>query len=453
MKSTRLLIIVIIVGITDYGWYSMLDTYHTQAVTEKTTMARAQEYQKKGLYQLAIQSYQDAIEQGQGNAAYVGYLDSCKAYYAEDPYNAASGLEEAYETMTTAYPLDPSYWEAYIQYYLDNDDLTSAAGVLSKADLRGTSSDTIEQQRKIIKYAVTTVNGERHLEMDLMPSAGYFRVCDDSSYGTCRRDGSTAITVSYDSLSQIGNGGLVLAKRENGEAKIIGPDGITYARYKDLSFENAMGVAQIGDDQFLTAIQKDDDTWEFIDQDGNVLADGLEKAGMFQQGAAVVEKDGKLLLLFTDGTTQDFGYDDVKLQVNGSYLFGNGDFARTFTKKNGKWLICDNSFQPVSDFTCDDIDAYIDSNMPIAYKDGDKWGFVNPDGSICMKPAYEEARSFSNGVAAVKKDGEWGFIDGNGEMVVAPQFAEAGYFTSYGTCVVKETEKDGYGMIQWAVSR
>ena len=453
MKSTRLLIIVIIVGITGFGWYSILNSYQSQTKTENTTMTKAQEYQQKGLYQLAILSYQDAIDQGQGRNAYVGYLDSCKAYYAEDPENAASVLEDAYTTMTEAFPNDPSYWEADIQYYLDNNDVRSAAKVLSKADIRGTSSDTIEKQRLIINYAVTPTGGRQFVEMNLLPYDGYYRICDDTSYGTYGMDASTAIFAQYAALSQIGDDGLVLAKQEDGETKIVGPDGLTYARYKDLSFKNAMGVAKIGDDQYLTAVQKDDGTWEFIDQDGTVLMDGLDKAGMLQQGGAVIEKDGKLQLLLLDGTTQDFGYEDVKLQDNGSYLFGSGDSCCTFTKKNGKWTICDNMFQPVTDFTCDDIDVYTGSGMPIAYKDGDKWGFVNPDGTVFMKPAYEEARSYSGGVAAVKKDGEWGFIDGNGEMVIDPAYAEAGYFTELGTCVIKNTEQEGYGLIEWTVSR
>lgn len=453
MKSTRLLIIVIIVGITGFGWYSVLNTSQEQSETEETTMAKAQEYQKKGLYQLAILSYRDAIDQGQGRNAYVGYLDSCKAYYAENPDYAASYLEDAYTTMTEEFPFDPSYWEADIQYYLDNDDISTAARILKKADLKGTTSDTIEQQRKIIDYAVSPAGGEQYVEMNLLPYDGYYRISDDSSYGTYWIGTGVGVAAQFSALSQVGDGGMVLAKPESGETVIVDASGITFARYKDLSFENAMGVAKVGDDQYLTAIQMDDGTWEFIDQDGNVLMDGLDQAGMFQQGGAVIEKDGKLQLLLQDGTTQDFACDDVKLQDNGAYLFGSGDSYCTFTETNGKWTICDNMFQPVTDFTCDDIDVYTGSNMPIAYKDGDKWGFVNPDGTVFMEPAYEEARSYSGGVAAVKQDGEWGFIDGNGEMVVAPQFADAGYFTSYGTCVTRNSGQEGYGMIQWTVSR
>lgn len=45
----------------------------------------------------------------------------------------------------------------------------------------------------------------------------------------------------------------------------------------------------------------------------------------------------------------------------------------------------------------------------IAYKDSNgKWGFVNNDGKTVIEPKFDEAMSFSNGLAAVRSGDKWG---------------------------------------------
>lgn len=80
-------------------------------------------------------------------------------------------------------------------------------------------------------------------------------------------------------------------------------------------------------------------------------------------------------------------------------------------------------------------------NLAVIEKD-EKYGYINKDGIIVIKPQYDDARPFHNGIAPVKigaQDykayepeigsymwfkigGKWGFINTKGEMVVDPQF-------------------------------
>src|SRR5206468_8469070 len=41
----------------------------------------------------------------------------------------------------------------------------------------------------------------------------------------------------------------------------------------------------------------------------------------------------------------------------------------------------------------------------------DKYGFIDKTGKEVIPRKYDDARSFSEGLAAVKLNGEWGFID------------------------------------------
>jgi hypothetical protein len=60
---------------------------------------------------------------------------------------------------------------------------------------------------------------------------------------------------------------------------------------------------------------------------------------------------------------------------------------------------------------------------------GGKDGFINGDGKIVIKPAFEKAYPFSDGLAAVQKAGVWGFIDADGRVVIEPRFVMVGLFS------------------------
>ena len=59
---------------------------------------------------------------------------------------------------------------------------------------------------------------------------------------------------------------------------------------------------------------------------------------------------------------------------------------------------------------------------------GGKWGFIDESGHFFINPIYDDARSFSDGLAAVKVGNHWGYIDDQGREVFPPRFKHAGYF-------------------------
>lgn len=59
---------------------------------------------------------------------------------------------------------------------------------------------------------------------------------------------------------------------------------------------------------------------------------------------------------------------------------------------------------------------------------GKKWGFIDWKGHVIVEPKYQNARSFSDGLAAVKRDGMWGFIDSTGNEVIEPKFFNVGSY-------------------------
>ncbi|WP_304407877.1 WG repeat-containing protein [Bacteroides acidifaciens] len=110
-------------------------------------------------------------------------------------------------------------------------------------------------------------------------------------------------------------------------------------------------------------------------------------------------------------------------------------------KKGGKYSIAKMSdFKPSTAYLFDKIEAgrmLFDNGIVaienphqsklFAVKVNDKWGFINEQGIIVIKPQYEEGedyrnRIFVNGTAAVCKNGKYGIINEKGEVVAPFKF-------------------------------
>lgn len=75
------------------------------------------------------------------------------------------------------------------------------------------------------------------------------------------------------------------------------------------------------------------------------------------------------------------------------------------------------------------------------------YGFVDLDGKEVIPCEYEDVDSFSGGIAAVFKNRKWGGIDRQGNMVIKPQFDDSFCFTSDIAVVGIRTDKLRFGYI------
>jgi hypothetical protein len=76
-------------------------------------------------------------------------------------------------------------------------------------------------------------------------------------------------------------------------------------------------------------------------------------------------------------------------------------------------------------------------------KQNDKYAYVNIKGETVIKPQFDLATEFFEGLAAVNNNGNWGYIDKTGKMVINPQFDFAAKF-SEGLAAVMNGGQWGY---------
>jgi hypothetical protein len=120
--------------------------------------------------------------------------------------------------------------------------------------------------------------------------------------------------------------------------------------------------------------------------------------------------------------------------------------------QNGRYGYIDNTGKVVvqpqfvwgSDFKDDLADVYVCGRMVSmdekgnllphvqakleARKIGDKFGFVDASGQFRIPAQYDEARWFSEGLAAVRVGSKWGYIDEAGQTAIDFQYGSAGAF-------------------------
>lgn len=59
-----------------------------------------------------------------------------------------------------------------------------------------------------------------------------------------------------------------------------------------------------------------------------------------------------------------------------------------------------------------------------------RWGYISDKGAWVIKPQFQAAGPFNEGLAAVELNGKWGYVDTAGKLVVQPQFIEAYAFNA-----------------------
>lgn len=71
------------------------------------------------------------------------------------------------------------------------------------------------------------------------------------------------------------------------------------------------------------------------------------------------------------------------------------------------------------------------------------WGFIDQSGKYVIEPQFEDVESFSEGLAAVKIKDYWGYIDKTGKIVIKPTYQSAESF-SEGLAKIRKDGGDGF---------
>ena len=147
-------------------------------------------------------------------------------------------------------------------------------------------------------------------------------------------------------------------------------------------------------------------------------------------GLAKVKKDGKI------GYVNKQGVEIIKPQYEEGLTFNEGYAA---VKINNKWQYLDSTGKLVTQALYDD--AYNFNNGLAVVVKNNLFGYINVSGEVVIPIGFSNAHGFFEGMAAAANEkGNWGYIDMKGNWIIKPMYNFANNFEN-GVARVMKGEK------------
>ncbi len=429
MKISKVIIPVFLVFLIAFSWISALRGLGENISSYSEYMKSAEISIEDGLYEQAIEFYKKSIEYKGDKDTYYKIKDVYDKYYKEEhtPTVRSSYIADM-ETASAEYPKEADFWATTANLYLDASNYKAAYKCVKEGINFGAKSEELNSIYNELTYK-TKVNFK--LYDDVYTSLnGYISVNEGNKWSLLDGKGEM-IDTDYEYIGLMNDKGKGFYKN-NIDTRILDEKGVTRARF-DFDIEEA-GI--LDESTGYTPV-KIDGNWKYVNMNGEFLKGEFDKAGSFFNDTAAVCKDDVWYIIDSKGDkVSDKTFKDIKLDLYGCHLQSGIIIAM----ENDKYHLYKEDLSQISDFECDDIDICIDGNL-IAFMNNDKWGFVDVNGKIVVDPTYNNAKSFSNKLAAVCNDRNlWGYINESYDLVIDYEFEDAFYFNSDEVSIVTITE-------------
>ena len=425
MKNYRFLVMIGMVALLGGSVYKTYDSRKTLNENYESAIEDARENRKLGVWVNAEEDYLNAIDIKDNVDVRV---ELGEMYLAAG--NKATAVKWG-ENTVDLYPKEVSGYEFLIKAYLTDEDYAACFETKEKVDALKLSSKEINEMISKIQYEYYL---EHSYDDASIFSGGYCRVKYKDTYGFVNINGDETTNTDFVEAGAFSEE-LAPVVDKDGNAYYIDTEG---HKKKVIDFvDNVEKLGFIYDDIFPLYDGKD---WTFYNLDGKKIAGGFDDVSSMGNGIAAVKEKDKWHLIDEKGKkVTDDEYDEIAMDEKG-VVYRND---RIFAKAAGKYYLLDENGKKVTDDTFEDARPFNGEGYAAVRIDG-KWGFIDKDGKVVIKPEYVEARSFSNGFAAVRRATGWGFINEDNDVVIECKFDDAKDFNDHGCVFVAIDDKWNY---------
>lgn len=414
MQKKKFIVILFIVIILFAGWFLTVRKVTGVEETNKQNalVEEADRYAEKQLYVRAIPLYEEALFYSTDRIAEI-QAKLLNAYRAHgDVMELISMIEARIKAGTAA---ESEYIEA-ADYYLDRHSADTAMELIKKGISQlGTKglTDYFEANRYANEIIVTEY-------MQVTPTADntLMPAYDGTHWIYIDRSGRDAGIGIYDSATPFNADGYGVVS-QNGRYHTILTDGDKYG-------VDELGVTEVYSMSGSRVLAKYQGKYSYYNYDFQSLTGGSHQYDAItvnQNGVAAVKSGNTWGIIRDNGEiVMDFLLEDVAVNSLGSAYAGGAAMVR----QAGSWYLIDtegNRFFETG-FPNAKAPESSDGYIAVANENG-KWGFIDRNGQLKIDYQYDDAHSFSNGLAAVKLGETWYYISQKSQRILDSGFYDA----------------------------
>ncbi|MBR4733741.1 MAG: WG repeat-containing protein [Lachnospiraceae bacterium] len=430
MDKIRLVIIIGLCVLIGGCWIVYFRGVEKQRLEYESYLQSAEENMSRNLFQKAMEDYEKALKMKEDQDIRKDWLKAAENA-SQDNAITHKAYADALSKYCSIYPSETEYWEKLVALLVADKSYGDARKYYERAVKEGVTSEKLEDYSDEIYYSFS--NSRRGFTNVIYSTRGIYTVYGNEKWGIWGADGEPIYDCEYSYIGPAGRDALYFINTEE-DSRIYDGKSVVQSVIKpqeDVTKAIGDGIVPICNKQ----------KWKFYDiSQGKYILSEYDDVSVFANGKAVVKKNDKWNIVDKNGDkVGDASFDDVVLLENGEFIYDGIMIAKT-AKGYG---IYDANGAEKTEFKAEQMDFYLGEWLAFKDKNG-KWGFVDVNGEVQIKPEYEEAKSFSTGLAAVKKDGKWGFINPKNKMVIDNIYLNALYFSNKGICFVGETSGSYY---------
>ncbi|MCR4614914.1 MAG: WG repeat-containing protein [Clostridiales bacterium] len=466
MKNNKLLAIIGLIFLNVVAGYLVISVAISGASKFEKTVKKAQDYCDQKLYQKSIEEYDKALAIKDSPEICVKQIEVYDKGIEYGEFTNSYDMQISVDNMVEKYYKNAKVYEAACNLCMKYENYEACVRYVKQAKSQKVKTDALNKIYEEIRYVYqneytmyenvsTEINGDYLVETNGMVSVidakGESVVPGKYLWATHfspeMKVGKTsvkyAIVSKYDNESKQIN--YIVDNTGKKEIYIDGQINGAYAisEVKEGNVSKYIFPCHIGNQHFYYSF---DPVTEQVKQ----ISGPYLFAGAYRNGLAAVKiAENNWQIIDGSGKPVDKDFTDVVLNEAAEC----SPKGLIIAAKNGKYQIykLNKSGKPevVKDFSCDGAKAFVDGTYA-AYKSGDKWGFVDSAGKVLIDPKYQDARSFSQGMAAVSVNGLWKFINTSDNVVIdstkvdestdsgATGFTNVKDFSASGKCFVED---------------
>lgn len=424
MKNYRKIIPLALVVLMALACYSLVSNAVKENSDYNHYLSEARKYAELDITKYAIENYNKALTINPTPDVYVEVAE-----YYERQENSDTKLLNWCEDFFEKYPTNSKSYDCILKAYMKQKDYDSCFDVLSTAEKRNVSSEYIKSVKNELSYTFK-LDFNTYDDVGIYGN-GFCAVKSKDAWGYVDSYGNQKTPITYVSTAPFTKAEMAPVVDQKGECYFIDNTGSRVLASKEKC--KSFGISS--DD--IIKVELENGKYSYCDSELNKLFGEYDDATAFNNGIAAVKENGQWKIINNEGNAKSSTeYADVVADEK-NIVFRND---RLFVGDGTGYIMIDSSGKQIGNEKYENAHCFADSTYAAVENDG-KWFFIDKNAKRLSDKTYEDARSYSNGLAAVKISGKWGFVDTDENVVIEQQFFGAKDFSEKGSCFVQTGDK------------